>query len=114
MELKAPIKASRGLTWAIRKTTGLNLGGYLESGGVVQTGSIRTSNEGTGLLLPDNTPTAMLSQLQAILAAHDPTAPLPSDFPADPPPVVVDEKALFAAAIVAEKLLMLARKVGLA
>ena len=114
MELKAPVQASRGLPWAIRKATGLNLGGFVEAGGVPQTGSIQTSDEGTRLILPDSTPTATVAQLQAILAAHNPTAPLQADFPADPPPPVVNEKALWAAATAAEKLLMLARRAGLA
>ena len=86
MELKAAVKASRGLTWTIWKAEGLNLGGWHNPTGIPQVGSVQTSNDGTKLTLP-NVSLEMQARLQALLDTHDPQAPIPVDFPPDPPPV---------------------------
>ena len=115
IKVSKPVNA-RTLAWAIRKATGLNLGGFVEVRGVPQTGSLTYSESGgLKVTLPDSTPAAVLLQGQALVDAHDATLPPPLDFPPAPPPVAkVDEKVLFAAATATEKLEMLARKVGLA
>jgi hypothetical protein len=76
----------RVLAWEIRKATGLNLGGYNETGGITQTGNISSSVIGGVVIdLPAGTLPATVATAQTILDAHDAALPLPVDFPADPP-----------------------------
>ena len=76
---------ARVLAWEIRKTLGLNLGGYNETNDVPQTGSISTSAlDGVSIELPSGASPSVVTLIQAILDSHNPDAPAPADFPADP------------------------------
>ena len=113
MELTtAKVCNPRTLAWAIRKSgLGLNLGGFIEPNGLAQSGSIRTSKSGTTLTVPDGTSRSTINDL---VNAHDPKAPPPGDFPADPAPVPpTDWKAEWNAATLPEqKLRVLGRFYG--
>lgn len=103
---------TRGLAWEIRKATGVNLGGYNETQGIPQTGSIRYSDaDGVVIECPD----AKATQIQAILDSHDLNAPMPADVPADPviSPVKPLGQQYAEATTDAERLEILAKAAGL-
>ena len=79
----------KALAWAIRQTAGINCGAYDETGGVPETGTVGwRSDVGIVVTVPDDTPPSVVAQIEAVLAAHDATAPLPPDFPPRAAPVI--------------------------
>ena len=81
---------AKALAWAIRKATGINCGGYKETGGVAQTGSVGwRSDVGILVEVPDDTAPAVVAQIQAIVDTHNPNLPLAPDYPPSVSPVVV-------------------------
>lgn len=103
---------SKALAWAIRKQTGVNLGGYNETEGIVQLGSIRSSDaDGCTIECPDS----KAAQIQAILDLHDSKAAMPADVPADPVPAPqkTHQQQYDEAVLDSDKLKVLARIAGL-
>ena len=101
---------ARALAWEIRKATGVNLGGYNETEGVIQLGSIRASDSGVVIECPADKE----AEIGAVLDAHDEKSPMPGDFPADPPIVPVPTlQELYALATTdVERLEILAKNAG--
>ena len=103
----------RKLAWELRKALTLNCGGYNETGGVAQTGSMQYSErDGLTLTIPDGTPAAPIN---AVIAAHVP-GPLPFDFPTDPPKPpdpIIAERATWLTATAVEKLSIIGKRFGL-
>lgn len=92
IQVKKDINA-KALAWQIRKATGINCGGYTETGVVAQTGSISSSEaHGVFVEIPDGTDNSKVIAIATILDGHDEKAAMPADVPPDPP--VVPRKTL--------------------
>ena len=76
----------RLLSWEIRKALNLNLGGFADPTAPAQIGGIRSNTvDGTIVTVPDGTALPLQLAIVARVVAHNPLAPLPADFPPDPP-----------------------------
>lgn len=73
---------SSALAWAIRQNVGINLGGYNETKGIQQTGSIQWSDMvGLELELSDDLPESVVWEIREIVEAHEASAAVAGDFP---------------------------------
>ena len=117
MEIRqAKLVNVRALSWEIRKATGINCGGYNETEGIAQRGSINGSVlDGVVVRVPDSTSAATVLILEGVIDSHLP-GPLPADFPVDrPPPLPMPDPdiAAFQSGTIEQKVAILGRRHGL-